>query len=551
MITTNTNFDAKHNVDYKTPLYLIHFDGETTDYCNHKCTSPDNTLKRYLKSIKGLAQQDVPEEGQSTIEGVTIELVDYDQAITALIATDTTSYFQRRKVTVKAGYAGMAESDLISILPAGYVTGLKYNRQGGSWVFEITDPRKVWDRNIFRGAEDSTVTLSGNPIDIFLGILMSSGTPGTNHAFHDRYADGVGLDLDTTRVNVTAIEAVRDDWFPGSSHYMEFTVDDRETAGSWFKKEIFKPLNLRPGIDGTGKIVLRRFAPPLATSDETQTFTKDNIIGHPSFNANLGGLINEVKFSYDHDGSDYQTIDYHVDASSMTNRGPGKKQIEIESKGLHSSISARSIPVAQITDIVAGRARAIFARYAKPPVQIDCECFFDQWLSEAGDIVELTHEDLPDMEAGTLGYTNRRMEILNRRVDWIKGRVNVTLLDTGFDQGTYAVISPTMTVTAGTDGENFTVSTADAAKYANLTAPEVVLYDSKMRARAAHVTLLTVNTSTGACTCDALGVTPAAGDVIAFANYDDATTEQQLFGYIADSSNDLGTANDDAHLIAA
>jgi hypothetical protein len=106
-----------------------------------------------------------------------------------------------------------------------------------------------------------------------------------------------------------------------------------------------------------------------------------------------------------------------------------------------------------------------------------------------------------------------------------------------------------MTVTAGTDGENFTVSAADAAKYANLTTPEVILYDSKMRARAAHVTLLTVNTSTGACTCDALGLTPAAGDIIAFANYDDCTAEQKRFAFIADASENLGTADDDAHLI--
>jgi len=35
MLSTNANFDAKHDVDYKTPMYSIHFDGELTDYCNH------------------------------------------------------------------------------------------------------------------------------------------------------------------------------------------------------------------------------------------------------------------------------------------------------------------------------------------------------------------------------------------------------------------------------------------------------------------------------------------------------------------------------------
>jgi len=139
--------------------------------------------------------------------------------------------------------------------------------------------------------------------------------------------------------------------------------------------------------------------------------------------------------------------------------------------------------------------------------------------------------------------------VIKKNVDWRRGTVSFDLLNTGFAKGTYSVISPTMTVVSAADGENFVVSAADAAKYANFTTPEVQLCDSKMRQKVAAKTLLSVNTTTGACTCDAWGVTPAAGDFVLFPDYDDATTEQKLYGYIADASDNLGTADDDAHLI--
>ena len=551
MITTNTNFDAKHNVDYKTPLYLVHFDSEGVDYCNHVPASPDNTCKKYLISISGLSQQDVPEEGQSTIDGVTIELLDKNNEITALWATDTNSYFHRRKTTIKAGYMGMAEADMLTILPAGYITGMRYSNTGGSWVLQITDPRKYFDRKIFRGSEDTAITLSGNPLTIFLSILLSSGTPGTNHAFYDQYAEGVGLDLTSDEINISQIETLRETWYPGSSHYMAFTIDGRETAMSWFRKEIFKPLNLRPGVDGNGKIILRKFQPPLVTSAETQSFNKDNIIGLPQYDANLSETINEVQFDYDHDGSDYLSSDFFIDTTSLANRGPGKKQLKIQSKGLHTSFAGRSFPGGNISKVVEARANSIFARYADPPVKIVCECLFSRWLSEAGDIVEFTHEDLPNLTAGTLGYSNTRMEILSRRIDWIRGRVFVTLLDTGFDKGVYGVISPTMTVTAGTDGQHFTVSAADAAKFSGYASPVIEIYDSGMRHRGGSAAAITsISTSSGSIVCGSLGVTPAAGDKAVFANYDDCTSTQQLYGFIADSSDHLGSSDSSAILIS-
>jgi hypothetical protein len=544
MLSRTSAFNAKHDLDDKTPLWLVHFDGETTDYVNHKPTTPDNTLKQYLKSISSLSRSVSPEEGKASVSGITINIQDYDNEITALLATDA-FYFHRKKTIIKVGYAGLAESDLITTT-TGWVTGLKLSRDGLTWIFSITDPIKWMQRKIFRGSESSTLTISGNPINILLACLTSTGN-GTNGNY-DYLAAVNGLGIDTDFINVTAIEAVRDTWFPGASYYMKFTIDKRIKAKDFFEREIFKPLNLYPIIDVQGKFFVRRFAPPLITSLGVQTYNEDNIIGLPGYDTNLAGLINEVEFFYNHNGDDFVDEIYYIDSTSLNGRGPGKKPLTIKTKGLHSDLSPASITI-DVANILARRKNAVFSRFATPPIKLNIDAWYTQWISEAGDIVPITHSKLPDIESGTRGLSEARMEIIKKDVDFKSGKVKVEALNTGFAKDIYFVISPSMTVTAGASGTEFTVSATDAAKYANFTLPEVRVSDAGMRSQAASITILTIDTTTGVIICDDIGSTPSAGWIITFADYDNCTDEQKLYGFFSDATDDLGAADDNAHLI--
>lgn len=546
MLLTNTTFDTAHALDYKSPMYLIQFDGEATDYCNHEPGYPTNALKQYLGDISGTDQVVYPEDGRATISGVTFELLDYDNEITALLSTDT-YFFHRKKTTIKAGYRGMNEYSMLTIF-VGWVTGLKLSSDGLSYIFSITDPKKWMQRKIFRGAEDASVTISGNPINILLAVLTSTGA-GTNGDY-DWYAAVNGLGLDVTYINITNLEDVRDKWFPGNSHYMRFVIDKRLKAIDWFENEIFRPLNIYPVIDGDGKFNIKPFKPPIAAYTQIQSYNEDNIIGLPDWDMNLEGMFNEVEWFYNWDDVNEEFADeaFYVDATSVDNRGAGKKPVTIKSKGLHTSISGVSLNL-YTADVIIRRKNAIFNRFATPPLEIGAKTFFSRWLSEAGDIVPFTHGNLPDVSAGTRGLTTERLEIIRRSVDWKRGGVSIDFLNTGFDKGDYGAISPTMTVTAGTNGENFTVSTADAAKYANYTTPEIQLLNSHGRVKVAARTLLTVDSGTGVCTCDDWGLTPVAGDIVMFADYDSCTVDQKQYSFHANASYKLGAANDDADLI--
>jgi len=492
--------------------------------------------KRYLRNIAGLQQRVTPEEGKGTIGGITFDLLDVDNEITNLISTDP-YYFHRRKTTIKAGYSGMNEDDLINIM-VGWITGIKLSNDGLYYQFSVTDPQKWMQRKIFRGTEDSSVTLSGNALNILLAVLTSTGN-GTN-GNHDWLAAENSLGIDIRYVDIDGIENVRDDWYPGASAYMSFTIDERIKAKDFIEKEILKPLNLYPVVDGSGRFSVKPFKPPLAATDEVVVIDEDVIIGLPGWDMNLSALVNEVEWHYNYDSVDneFDAIDFYIDSTSLNNRGPGKAPIVIKCKGFST-----------LVDLMGRSNSRIFGRFATPPIKITAKCFFSRWLAEAGDIILFSHPNLPDIELGTRGISNKLMEITNRTVDWMRGIVKLELLDTGFDRGAFGVITPTMTITGVTDQENFTVSTADAAKYYGFTLPEVQILDAGMRQKVASVTILSINSETGAVVIDSAGTDLSAGWIVAFADYDNCTDTQQDWGFIADSSDDLGAANDDAHLI--
>ena len=289
MRSSNAIFDIANALDYKSPVYLVHFDGETIDYANRRVGQANHVVKLFVDKITGLTQKVTPEEGKATIGDITITLLDMEYEITALLATDT-YYFHRRKTTIKAGYMGMTEADMLTIL-TGWVTDIKMTSDLAAYEFTVTDPQKWLQRKIFRGAESATVTIQGNPINIVLAILTSTGE-GTNGDY-DWYSSSVGLGIDTDYINVAAIEAVRDDWYPGDSNYMKFTITERESAKDWLQREIFKVLNIYPVVDGDGRFNLKPVKPPIASRDTVQSLDEDTIVDLPDYDMNLAALIND------------------------------------------------------------------------------------------------------------------------------------------------------------------------------------------------------------------------------------------------------------------
>jgi hypothetical protein len=439
MLSTNANFDVYHALQQKVPLYYVLFDGIDYAFVNHP-TSDGDGQREYLvtKSFSGLKKSVTPEQGKSSISGINFTLIDYGNEISVLLSDDTTN-FHRKKTTIKVGYVGMAEADLLTIF-TGWVTSLKLDSTGTSYEFEITDPQKWLQRKIFRNSRTTPVYLSGNPINILLCVLTSTGE-GTNGSY-DYLADTDSLGIDTDYVNVTSLESIRDTWYPGDSIYLSMSISEPQRANEFIQKEILQLLNAYPVIDGQGRYNIVPFKPPMVGGPTTQDFDFDSIIGMPSFNMNFDSLINEVEFHYDHDGDDFQSILYYADGTSITNRGPGSDLLTIKTKGVKSDYSPGSMN-SRADDIFARRKNSIFHRYSNPPFKITIKSFFSKWLTEAGDICNFTYPKLPDMNTGSRGISSESMEVVSIGPNWNGGNVSVELLATGFNRNVYGVIDYT------------------------------------------------------------------------------------------------------------
>ena len=238
MLSASANFNTKNALAVKQPVYLVHFDGESTDYVTDlRVGSPDNTIKDYVQKISGNSQSITPEEGKSSVGAITISILDYyvgsTWTITSLIKNDTYN-LHRKKTTVKAGYADLDEADMLTIF-TGWVTDIKMWTDGCGYDITITDPIKWMQRDIFRDAATAPVTFGGNPMDILLKILTSTGPPGGNGSY-DVYAAANSLGIDENYVNVTHIEKERDTWFGGVR--WSFDIRQRMTAKKFLEKEI-------------------------------------------------------------------------------------------------------------------------------------------------------------------------------------------------------------------------------------------------------------------------------------------------------------------------
>jgi len=533
MLTPSTEYQDKTAFGVNWPVYLIHFDGETTDYTtSDRIIAPDNTILPIVKSISGNSQSITPEEGRSSIGEMTISILDYfngsDYVITKLLGDDTYN-LHRKKTIIKGGYRDLTEAQM-AILFTGWVTDVNMWNDGTGYDIIITDPQKWLQRKIFRGAETTPFSFGGNPITIMLRILLSTGN-GTNGKY-DVYDAENGLGIDASFINVSHIEKERERWFPSTR--FSFDIQERLVAKDFLEKEIFQPCNIYPIIKGDGTFDIKVFRPPFPDDyGEVQSFDEDVIIGLPTWDENLNGVINEIEFHYDYNSAndEYDSENYFLNATSIDNRGCGKKSLKIESKGIKTTKNG--------VEFITKRSERIFTRYASPPPIITIKTFFSRHLSEVGDIVPVTHTKIPNLRTSSRGITNHYMEIIKRNIDWVKGICKFTLLYTSFTGKKYAILSPTghitnattntLTLTAG-EGESFRANWG------------IDIYRKNMVAVGSNYTIVSMSSDIVTLTTD-LAIAPSAGYKVGFTDFDHCTTQQRVYGFLSDTSTQVGTTN--------
>lgn len=422
----------------KIPLYIVEVnvaddrdEPELIYFSNHYPEGELDNCHRLLAGISGGSKSVSPNTGGTSSASMSIRLHNDADGVVLSTIQNAVGNLQNRKVQIYGGYVGMS-IDMMPPLFKGRVT--KYSFKDGFWKIEIGDAIRQLNRECARlTSEEEPLILHGHPIIILLGLILSKDGDRTNTRY-DYLPKGAGAGVDASRVDIEWIERVLHTYYPLGSVVMRFTIESRFTLGDFLKKEICKPLSMYLSVDETtGKIILIPFKPPHAIGADRH-ITDADMLDVPSLTPECSKIINEIKFQYDKDDSDYQMIEMLIDAESVNDRGPGSKALEISSEGLHSDLM-------DVQGYLSRTASRIFDRYARPPISMQVKTSFKYLTVSEGDIIQVSCKHLPDIFGKKPFLQDVPVEVLTRSVDWERGSISFKLLQSSQTYENYALIA--------------------------------------------------------------------------------------------------------------
>lgn len=285
---------------------------------------------------------------------------------------------------------------------------------------------------------ENYVLYQGNPIDLILQIILSTGT-GTNHATtgtnYDVLPFGQGIGVPFANVNITNIVNNVRGQIADHVFYGFFTA---QAQGLKFIQENILPQILCFMYTNTNGLVDLNLAYPAGSLDSI-ILDQTNIVGNPQFKSNLqtgGYFYNDIDVSYDYQpiGDFYANENVAIDGVSFTNYREDSK-LSILSKMIATYFKGFAIVL---------RMQSIYLSFFKnPPPVIQCKTFDAMTLLNPGSLVYLNHPNIPNYQTGKRGG-NFLCVVINAAPDYFDGAMNVTLLGVGFYQRKkYARWTPT------------------------------------------------------------------------------------------------------------
>ena len=293
------------------------------------------------------------------------------------------------------------------------------------------------------GAEVVNFTiLDGNPIDIMLWIMTSTGasqTGGTLNGDYDLLPASMGCGISTTYIDIAHIEEQRDSII-GADKRMRFYMFEETEAKDFIQKEILKVLNSYPTIRPDGKLSIKAYSAPLRKST-LPSFDDSNIVGMPRYSQNMQSqstFFNEVQIKMDFNplAGEFDTEYYALDSESQA-KTQEAAQLVIESKGLRSSYLYKGVPY------VNEYSGKVFHRFSKGAPGVQVEVFYDNHLIEVGDLVSLDTLTLPNLLTGERTGLNLVCEVIEKSYNFPRGTITFSLLATEYQKARkYFIIAP-------------------------------------------------------------------------------------------------------------
>lgn len=290
--------------------------------------------------------------------------------------------------------------------------------------------------------DGSVITLTG----VSLVLELNSSAEVSFKSKYNVYPDGLGLGGD--EVDVAEFERI-DALFTSRIPDMDFYVTDTIKAKDFIDKEVLYPSNLFT-LPRRGKVSLGVVSPPLAIAllprlNQTNIINPENL----RIKRSLGRYFyNTIIYKYDFDAveTDFSTAGYiRVDEDSKSRIPVGTKSLIITSKGLRNTTAT--------TQILDANSIRLLERYKYASEMITLSCFYGVGFNiDVGDVVYFGDDDfnIVDTTKGERGFTPRLCEVIDKKMNIVTGRVDLTIIDTNYlSTGRYGIFSPSSILASG------------------------------------------------------------------------------------------------------
>lgn len=299
---------------------------------------------------------------------------------------------------------------------------------------------------------DYFYSINDTPIDIIL-YLMTTRTSqytrsGPSGESYDCQLGGstdraLGVGLNYYDIDIASFEDIRDKWFSDDIWNPRFY---KKTNIKRYIEKALKTINCNLYINKLGQIALAMIEPPIA--EDPQVLNEDDIVGDIQLEINTDGVLNDVLIKYDVDaaGSSYDQEVTVIDATSQATWDVDN-EIVLEADGVRTEYSGSTLAPRY--------ARQKTRNFKDPNPVIPIRVLFNRQDIEPGQVVNLQHSKLPDVEAGSVGW-DKYMAVVGKRIRWDEGVLELELIDTvyfGYNYGLIGATTLTSTWANATDEE--------------------------------------------------------------------------------------------------
>lgn len=444
MISATTNYlNAETEFSAGIIIFRIEIEGYGRVFVNHN----NGVDTPWLVSVDPLSISINDVDGGANQMSLGFTVQDRGAAITG----DFPGFvFEGKKVTITAGFAGLATGDYITMF-VGFVDTVSSTNSNLEYYFDCSDIQSKLSKVIFTVGDDGFTTsadhiktVKGHPLDILLTILLTE------------------LDLDPSLVDSDKIIAYRDGPFAGVNFV--FRLSQSPAGIDFMKAQILKVLGGYLWVNSSGQVTINFFYPlsgPVAVAslgpDQWTAIPTAEQVGSSSGSKSM---INTTQFQFDKDDHDKNSSGNYL-AFETQEYGPSVSlygvfgEQTVQADGLRSAYQGYFI--AKMV------SRLYFLRYGFKALMFDQNAAASFWNTvriEPGDIVSVTHPNVPNRKLGVMGITDKLFEVINKSIDFTNGLVTLTLIDASY-LSTFGFFK----ITPVDEADYTAASSPDKAKY--------------------------------------------------------------------------------------